>query len=284
MYRLRGRFRLTAALTVAALGVTTAGTLVATGAGAASAPALPQVKVTMDKQHLAVSGALVSGAVSVTATVSGENQGDFAFVHLNPGVSYARFQHFAKHNFNDPNAVSEVGSIVLDYGAPRGTSTVQTVLPAGKYAAVDVSSDQTLEQGARAEFEVARAEHPAPLPAASETVRAIEFGFRGADTLHRGDLVRFENTGYLVHMIVAVHARNDADAQKLAEALRKGDDGAAQKLATGFTSFLEPSSRGAVVQHPLTAAKGAWVIACFIDTQDGREHTQLGMVKLIHVQ
>jgi hypothetical protein len=28
---------------------------------------------------------------------------------------------------------------------------------------------------------------------------------------------------------------------------------------------------------------GFWVLACFMDTQDGREHTRLGMERVIHI-
>jgi hypothetical protein len=36
-------------------------------------------------------------------------------------------------------------------------------------------------------------------------------------------------------------------------------------------------------QERLTAQTGYWVLACFMDTQDGREHTQLGMDRVIRI-
>jgi hypothetical protein len=36
-------------------------------------------------------------------------------------------------------------------------------------------------------------------------------------------------------------------------------------------------------QEVITAKPGVYVIACFMDTQDGREHTQLGMERMIKV-
>jgi hypothetical protein len=33
----------------------------------------------------------------------------------------------------------------------------------------------------------------------------------------------------------------------------------------------------------ISQTPGYWVIACFMDTQDGREHTSLGMEKVIHI-
>src|SRR5690348_16784004 len=109
MYRLRGRLRVTALVAVAALGASATGALGAGTAGAASPPALPQIKVTMDPHHLAVSGDLVSGAVTINTQVSGEQEGDFAFIRLNPGVSYAQFYKFvSSHAIDDPNIISAV--------------------------------------------------------------------------------------------------------------------------------------------------------------------------------
>ena len=36
-------------------------------------------------------------------------------------------------------------------------------------------------------------------------------------------------------------------------------------------------------QEVINEPPGYYVIACFMITQDGREHTQLGMEKLIHI-
>jgi hypothetical protein len=36
-------------------------------------------------------------------------------------------------------------------------------------------------------------------------------------------------------------------------------------------------------QQVLTAPPGIYVLACFMNTQDGREHTQLGMERTIRI-
>jgi hypothetical protein len=46
---------------------------------------------------------------------------------------------------------------------------------------------------------------------------------------------------------------------------------------------MGPASTGAVQQEIVTAKPGIYVLACFMDTQDGREHTRLGMEKIIRV-
>ena len=112
---------------------------------------------------------------------------------------------------------------------------------------------------------------------------SIEFGFRGPSTLHNDELVRFANHGFLVHMIVAARGASRAGAVKIAKLLKASKDGAAQRLATGFTAFFNIMTHGAYQQQVVHVRPGYWVLACFMGTQDGREHTQLGMVRVIHI-
>ena len=52
---------------------------------------------------------------------------------------------------------------------------------------------------------------------------------------------------------------------------------------SAFVGLLGPASPGAMQQQVLTAPPGYYVEACFMNTQDGREHTQLGMVRLVQI-
>ena len=63
-------------------------------------------------------------------------------------------------------------------------------------------------------FTVTKSLIPASLPAPQATVDAIEFGFRGATTLHDGELVRFKNNGYLIHMVQAAQVASIANAAR----------------------------------------------------------------------
>ena len=101
--------------------------------------------------------------------------------------------------------------------------------------------------------------------------------------MHDGQIVRFQNDGFLVHMIVGLRARNAADARQIAEFLLAGKDAKANHLVVGFAGFMFPVSTGAVQQQMLNVKPGRYVLACFMDTQDGREHTQLGMVRVVKV-
>ena len=113
---------------------------------------------------------------------------------------------------------------------------------------------------------------------------AIDFAFRGATTLHDGELVRFENDGYLIHMVMWASTPSVADAKK-AEAvlLGKGDVPAAKKFATGDGQFAGPLSTGAMQQEVITEPPGVYVIFCSMNAQDGRDHFQLGMFRTIHI-
>jgi hypothetical protein len=95
--------------------------------------------------------------------------------------------------------------------------------------------------------------------------------------------VRLENDGFLVHMDVLIGARNKAGANKIIALLKAGKDHKARKLATSGVTLLGPASPGAMQQEILNAKAGFYVQACFMDTQDGREHTQLGMERLIKI-
>ncbi|MCW3065655.1 MAG: hypothetical protein JWN32_2827 [Solirubrobacterales bacterium] len=265
------------------LAVATAALLVAVGGGAARAASLPTVTVTLTGNSIAVGGALESGAVNVTTTTTGEQSGSPTLIHLNPGVTPDQvFAVLSTPAAQDPNTAEPYGSIVYNADAMRGVSTAQTVLPAGEYVALDTGGNDP-SKFPHTTFTVARSSAPAALPAASATLHAIEFGFKAPKTLHVGQVVRAQNDGWVVHMVDAIAVKNAKDQRKVAKLLLAGKDRQAQKLATGNASFLGVVSHGAVEQQTVTAKPGYYVLACFMDTQDGREHTRLGMVRPIRI-
>jgi hypothetical protein len=186
--------------------------------------------------------------------------------------------HAVQSHPGDPDALTSFGSILAAADAP---ATVQAVLTPGSYVALNLTSNGPAAKVAH--FTVTQSSSPAALPAAAATETSIEFGFKGPKVLHGGTMVRIENAGYLVHMDSLIGARNKADAQKIIALLKAGKDNKAQKIATGFVDLMDPASPGAVQQEILSAKPGYYVQACFMDTQDGREHTTLGMERLIHI-
>ncbi len=250
------------------------------GRAAAHKAPLPRITITMNGKKIAVSGALQSGGVQIVSKVSHEPQGNPVLVHLDPGVTVARFLAALPKIANDQNNVDGIGSIVFSPQANRGTSSAQAHLAAGQYVALDVASNG---QPPLTTFVITKAAHPAALPRPQATIASIEFGFRGPGRLHDGELVRFANHGFLTHMIVAARGRNAAGARQIARLLRAGKDGKAQRLATGFFAFDNVLSHGAFQQLVIHNRPGFWVLACFMDTQDHREHTTLGMVRVIRI-
>lgn len=248
----------------------------ATAAGGASA--LPTITLGLNgSKSITVSGSTVAGAVNVVSTFTGKGQGNAALVRLNPGASIAAAAGAVQRHGGDLNYLDPYGALIFDASAP---GSAQTMLTPGNYVALNITGNG---QPAFAPFTVSQSNAPAALPNPGATVRAIEFNFRGASVLRSGGLVRFENDGFLVHMIVGIRVKNRAVAAAEMAALRAGKNKLSRKLAMGFENFQGPASPGALQQEVINAKPGIYVLACFMDTQDGREHTRLGMERTVRI-
>jgi hypothetical protein len=170
---------------------------------------------------------------------------------------------------------------VFDVTADHGTSSAQTTLQPGNYFAVDLAAQSA--NPPHATFTITRAPHPASLPTPGATISAIDFAFHGPIKLHDGELVRFENDGFVMHQIQGIGVTNRSAAKRLTALLRAGNDSEAPKLGISFPEFAGPLSPGADQQEIVTQRPGTYVLACIMHTQDGREHTQLGMERTIHI-
>ncbi len=240
--------------------------------------ALPKITILMNGKTITVSGQLQSGGVQIESKVTREPQGDPALIRLDPGVTLAQFLKAAA---GDPNNVALIASIVFSPQANKGTSTAQAHLAPGRYVAADLASNAKTPP--LTTFTIAKAASPAKLPKPQAMIASIDFGFRGPGRLHDGELVRVANHGFLVHMIIAIRGRTAAGARQIARLLKEGKDGQAQRLATGFYNFDNALTHGAYQQQVIHNRPGYWVLACFLDTQDHREHTQLGMERVIRI-
>lgn len=257
-------------------------------AGASGASSLPTMNVALvGSKTIVVSGSTVSGAVNIVATHTGKGPGAFALVRVNPNESpaVAIAQGFAavRSHHGDINALTPTGNaLVVSADAP---GAVQTVLSPGAWVALNISGMGN--SPGYTVFNVSSSPTPASLPAARATLTAIEFGFRGPSVLHNGSLVRSVNGGWLVHMENLIGVRSKAAGKKVIAALRAGPNSgprSLRKYLTGvFVDLLDPASPGALQQQVLHAKPGYYVLACFMNTLDGREHTQLGMERLIKV-
>jgi hypothetical protein len=253
----------------------------ATAAGAravAPAASLPVMTITMNGKSVTVTGSTRSGGVEIVSKVSGEAQGDPTLVRLDPGVSVGQLLKAAS---GDPNNIALIASVVFSPAANRGTSEAQAYLRPGNYVAVDLAMNAKIPP--LTTFTVTPAASPARLPKPGASLSAIEFGFRGAGRLRDGELVRFGNKGFLVHMMLAARARSKADAVKIARYLREGKTNKASKLATGLFTIFNLLTHDAYQQQVVHYQPGYYVLLCLMQTQDGRDHTQLGMERVIRV-
>lgn len=266
-----------------AAGVASMLAIAMTAITSAAKPALPTLTLALNGRSVAVGGQLQSGAVNIVSTVSAGHT-EPVLIRLNAGVPFSAFaQASAAINSHqgDLNYLDAYGSIVFDISADKGTNTTQTTLQPGNYLAVDLSSSSP--DPPHVAFVISQAPHPVPLPKPGATITTIDFGIRGPGRLHDGELVRFQNSGFLVHQIQGIGVKNADAARQLTILLRAARDEQAPKLGTSFPEFAGPLSPGGVQQELITEQPGIYVLACIMRTQDGREHTQLGMERTIQI-
>ncbi|MBV9383611.1 MAG: hypothetical protein JO242_23485, partial [Streptosporangiaceae bacterium] len=241
-----GPVALAAGLSLAPLGVSQArvtqpGTARAAAApqaaarAAAHARALPVITVKMNGKTISVTGALRSGGARIAFRVTGEAAALPIFVRLDPGVTLARFFAVLPSAAADPNNLYGIAQISMSTQANKGSSSVQANMAPGRYVALDLGPSTPVPPFTT--FVITRSKSPARLPAPGATISTIDFGFRGAAKVRDGELVRFANQGFLVHMVFGVQAPNLKTAQKIARLLLAGRDNQAQKLAIGSYTF-----------------------------------------------
>jgi hypothetical protein len=272
---------------IAVAGVCMALVLGAFGASAAQAAStLPTLTATLSPTSIAVSGALQAGAVNVAATATAGKEPAVLLFALKPGVSLDEFYAFINTGklIRDPNSLSKYGAAVFDNEAGQGKPIeAQTILQPGQYVAFNAEGEKPAKWP-RSTFAVAATPSPAALPAAQATEKTIDFGFRGPSVLKVGEVVRFENEGYLVHMDLALSVKSKKAAKLVVKGLATGNEKGLQKLSAGPpANFVAPVSSGAVQQEVVTAKPGWYVQVCFMPTQDGRPHTLIGMERIIKI-
>jgi hypothetical protein len=264
------------------------GSLLAIGAApaASGAATVPTLDVSVSKTAITASGSTVSGAVNIVTTAAKSlKEPSVVLFLLKPGATVAEFEAFAKSKqFSDPNNADKLGSIVFDAeGVPGGTSEAQTVLAPGTYILLNAEGEHP-SNPAHSVLTVTAAPAPAALPAAQAVEKTIEFGFRGPTTLKVGEVVRFENEGFLVHMNVVFPVKSKRAAVQAVRFMKEGKEKKVFKLVSGRPfSFYGPLGSGASQQETITQKPGWYVQACFMDTQDGRVHTSLGMERAFHI-
>ncbi len=255
-------------------------------AATSQAASLPTLTIAVTPTSATVGGALESGAVNIAASDTGVKEGSVIVFRLNTGVTLAEVESFAasKKGAGDPNNSSLYGSIVWDAEVnPGQPMEAATVLQPGQYVVLVGEGEKPVKL--RTHFVVAAAKAPAALPAPAATEKTIDFDFKGPATLHDGELVAFENEGWLVHMDFALPVKNMRAARTVVKALLAGREKGLQKLIAGPpVGFAGPLSHGGMQEETISAKPGIYVQVCFMQTQDGRVHTRLGMERIITIK
>ncbi|MHB8233112.1 MAG: hypothetical protein ACYDHT_00510 [Solirubrobacteraceae bacterium] len=249
-----------------------------------AAASLPSLTLSTSSSAITITGTPTSGAVNVTATSTGKlKEPAIILVRLLPGATEAEALAALQNPKLDPNSVGKFGSIVFDEEAPSGKGEeAQTDLQPGSYLAVLVG--ETGPTKVHQAFTVGASTSPVALPAAQAQEKTIDFGFKGPSTLKVGELVGWEDGGYLVHMNLGFPVKNKAAAAKLIAGLKSGHEKGLEKLVAGPpVTFQGPVSPGGYQQSVITARPGLYVQVCFMSTQDGRPHTRLGMERIIRI-
>ncbi|HME02321.1 MAG TPA: hypothetical protein VKG38_04750 [Solirubrobacteraceae bacterium] len=270
-------------------GVFVASLLVAIGllsAGTTQASTLPTLSFAVTASSITVTGPTQSGAVNVVTSASGVKEGTAILLLIRPGITVAEIESVLAKGIGgkDPNRTSKYGTIVYSGEATPGKSEeAQIYLQPGQYLVLVPGHHGS---GAKAHmfFTVTAAASPLALATPQATIRSIEFGFTGPTTLHDGELVRFENEGFLIHMDIAIPVKSHSAAKQVVKDLLSGKEKGIEKLATGEpVNFAPPMSHEAFRQETITEKPGWYVQACFMETQDGRDHTRLGMERIIKI-
>jgi hypothetical protein len=251
----------------------------------AQAGSLPNVTVAVTTTSATVGGSLESGAVNVAVGDTGVKEASVILFRIGAGVTLAEVESFAastKAN-GDPNNSSLYGSIVFDVEAETGKTTeAQTVLQPGQYVVLVGEGEKPVKL--RTHFTVTASKAPAALPAPAATEKTIDFGFKGPKTLHDGELVAFEDEGWVVHMDFAFPVKSMRAARAAVKDLLTGHEKPLRKLIAGPPlAFAGPLSHGGMQEETISAKPGIYVQVCFMQTQDGRDHTRLGMERIIKI-
>jgi len=266
----------------AALGVAA---VASAATGHKSATPLPVLGISEINKTVTVTGTPQSGATELDVTTDLKAKGIesgavLGVIHLNPGVTPDQFAAGIKR---DGSNLEKFGSLDSTIDVSKGELIkIQTVLKPGQYVVADLNASP--KSGRHTVVNVAQSPAPAVLPPADATIRMKDYRFTGPSVLKRGELLRVENVGKEQHMAVAIKVKNRKAARQVEALLRKGKDRQVEKGIRLVGELQDDVSPGAVNQGLVTLPKGTWVLACFMTTKKGVEHTRLGMERTLIVK
>lgn len=265
--------------------VVLAAVVVALGVAAAvsaQAPA-PTVPITASETTLnvGVTGPLAAGPTRFEVTNEGGDELEITIGALRPGVTLEQFRAALR---SDPESAIELvhidGGAALTADQQRRAVTFR-LRPNATYVVANIAGDNPADWEI-ADFTVGGQANGASVPEADARVRMVDLRFRGAKTLPRRGIVRFENDGWAPHFALAVPLRRGARKGEVATALRLNRERRLEQLVN-FRATTEPQSlitRDAVnfseVRFP---RRGRHVLVCFFEG-----HNAQGMYRFVRVR
>jgi hypothetical protein len=255
--------------------------LVAVSAGAAQAPPTVTVTVTESTLTVGAAGPLASGPTRFEFVNADGGAPELAVAALRPGVTLGAFSAAVR---SSPDAAIEM--VHLDGGASFSPGQARRIVtmnlrPSSMYVVINLAGDNP--QGWEiTPFSTSDQANGASAPSADARVRMIDLRFRGARTLPRDGVVRFENAGWAPHFALAAPLRRTARQRAVARALRGNRQRQLGRLLD-FSRSLEVQSlitRGAVDYNEIRfPRRGRYVMVCFFDG-----HNTQGMFRFVRVR
>jgi hypothetical protein len=213
-----------------------------------AASSLPTLTLAVTKINVVVGGSKVSGAVNIVSTLTGEANDSPALVLLAPRVTP---KVAVESHLVDQRRLARCNRSLRDDRVRWLHQRRDSDHGPGGSPAWPLRRGRQRQRLHR--FTVTKCANPARLPTPGGTVKAIDFAFRGSSTLSDGELVRFSNDGYLIHMLAYAQTKDMADAKQAEADLLAGtiNKQKTQELGTGVKSTA-PS-----LSAPRHASRGA---------------------------
>jgi hypothetical protein len=224
-------------------------------------------------------------AVGLGIASSGLAQGappTITIAALRPGVTRAQFD--AALRVGDGSGAIEL--VYLDAGIDvavqeEGRAATIALRPNSTYVVLNASGERASDWEVT-EFTVGGGSNGASAPRADASVQMVDLRFRGARTLPRNGVVRFENAGWAPHFAFAAPLRRSARPRAVNRALRANNERRLGRLLD-FESGISAQgliTRGAVSYNELRFPKrGRYAMMCFFEG-----HNAQGMYRIIRVR
>jgi hypothetical protein len=249
---------------------------------AAQAPP-PTITVTATESSLTLSstGPLAAGPTRFAVERPTDEDVELTIGALREGVTVAEFTAALRSNPNDAIEMAHLDGGVSIIAGQANRAFTANLRPSSTYVAVNLTGENPNDWEI-VEFSTSGTSNGASAPQADARVRIVDLRFRGAKTLPRNGVVRFENAGWAPHFALAAPLKAKAKQRAVARALRRNRNQALERLLD-FRRSVEPQSlitRGAVNYNEVRFPKrGRYVMVCFFEG-----HSAQGMFRFVRVR